>query len=463
MLGLNKDKKSGQRTLSREEFEINQVLSSPTSGSQPINQSDKNKTPPSSQPPRRHPEPLSMGDLSSLIKNTVVKGVMEGVKEGFAFERKRSSLGKRTRHSSGSEVDFEQSSEVDPDLPNVGVDPVPKGTVLPFEVFGSEVNVEPYSDISDEDHELDEANDNPFLYRNPSPVLKNPMASMHRSDEVNKTSSANEVDEPDVDLPSANPRLPASWFPKKKHLSWLKGVANREWSIDARKKIIDRFHPSEELEPLFNPVKMPKKLYKAITAPSVKKKDYLFNRGNAEKDLFYASSDLCTSLRPLTEALSLLDDKPDCKEIKNLIGEGIIGICSANIRISRGRREISRKCVKLDCAEALFGVAPTYQGLFGNSSDIEAVKAAKEVAKSDDSFVYKPAYKKPFRSPYTQGFLFQPQDQFKPGKNQYYQKPYYDSKYKSSEKTQSQGQRGRGRGQRGRGQKKSSKPAYSKE
>ena len=70
-----------------------------------------------------------MGDLSSLIKNTVVKGVMEGVKEGFAFERKRSSLGKRTRHPSGSEADIDQSSEVDPDLPNVGVDPVPKGTV----------------------------------------------------------------------------------------------------------------------------------------------------------------------------------------------------------------------------------------------------------------------------------------------------------------------------------------------
>ena len=139
------------------------------------------------------------------------------------------------------------------------------------------------------------------------------------------------------------------------------------------------------------------------------------------------------------------------------------GIFSANIRISRGRREVSHKCVKLDCANALYNVSPTHKSLFGNSSDLEAVKAAKEVAKSDDTFVYKPAYKKPFRAPYNQGFLSQPQDQFKPGKNQYYQTPYYDSKYKSSEKNQSQGQRGRGRGQRGRGQKKSSKPAYSKE
>ena len=61
---------------------------------------------------------------------------------------------------------------------------------------------------------------------------------------------------------------------------------------------------------------MPKKVYKAIKAPSVKQKDYLFNRSNAEKDLFNASSDLCASFRPLIEALSLLDDKVGCVEIK---------------------------------------------------------------------------------------------------------------------------------------------------
>ena len=453
LLGLSKEKKTGQRTLSREEFEINQALSSPASGSRTNDQTEKNKTPPAALP--RHQTPISMGDLSSLIRDTVVQGVKEGVKEGLASEISKSILGKRNRHSS-------QSSQVDSDLPDCGVDPVHKGTVPPVEVFGSDINYEPSSDCSDADLELDESYNNPFLIRNPSPSVLNPEASVLRS-EVDKTSASEVVDEPDVDLPSANSRLPASWFPKKKTLLWLNKVANKEWSADDRKKLTDKYHPPEEYDHLLSPVKMPKKLYQAIKSPSIKKKDFLFNRSAAEKELFYASTDLCTSLRPLIEAISLLDDKPGCSDIKHIIGQGIIGIFSANIRISRGRREISRKCVKLDCAEALFRVAPTHNSLFGNSSDSEAVKAAKELTKSDETFVYKPSYKKPYRSPYNQGFLYQPQDQFKSGKNQFFQKPYYDYQFKSSEKNQSQGQKSRGRGQRGRGQKNPSKPAYSKE
>ena len=453
MLGLSKEKKTGQRTLSREELEINQVLNSPASGSQSANNTEQNKTPTSAQPKKSNrAEPLSMGDFGALIKNSVVAGFSEAL--GKAFEAKNSNSRKRTRTDS-------HSSQVDSDLPEVGVDTVQKGSEPQDEVFGSEVNTEPlYSD----DQESDEDDFHPFDIRQPSPDNSNTKDKLSKTvppNETVKISTDDVVIEPDVDLPSVSSRPPATWFPKKKIMTWFQSAADKEWSVDDRKKLLDKFHPPAEYDQFLNPVKMPKKLYHAIKAPSIKKKDYLFSRSNAEKELFNASSDLCSSLHPFIEAVSLLDDIPNSSNIKNLLGQGIIGVCSANIRISRGRREVARRCVKLDCADALYSVPPSHKSIFGTNSDSEALKAAKEMAKSDSSFVHKPAYKKPYRS-YNQGFLYQPQDQYKPRNNQFFQKPYYEYQYQK-EKNQSQRHRGRGRGQRGRGQRKSSKPAYSKE
>ena len=451
MLGLSKERHKGQKSLSREELEINEVLASPASGSK---KSASEKTSPAhpSKTTKEGPQPkvLSMDDLSSLISESVVKGV----KEGFACARQKRKRTASQRESS-SGISSPKLIQADADLP--GVDPVQKGTVPPVEVFGSDIN-ETFESSDEEDQDREFSSPVPS-HRNPSPSV--PPAHVSGSSSIPKkvNPSTDKVEEePDVDLPSGNSRLPASWFPKPKVFAWLEKVADNEMSADDRKQLIEKYHPLENYDHLLSPVKMPKKLYQAVKSYSTKKKDYLFNRSSAEKELFFASSDLCASLRPFIEAISQLDDIPGATSIKALVGKGVLGVLSANLRISRGRREISRRCVKLDCANALFNVNPTHKSIFGNSSDIEAVKAAKETSKVDDSYVFNPPKIKKTQ------YLSQPADQYK-GKSQFFQNPYYEYPYKFSERKYPQNQKGkgRGRGQRGRGQKKSAKPAYTKE
>ena len=133
----------------------------------------------------------------------------------------------------------------------------------------------------------------------------------------------------------------------------------------------------------------------------------------------------------------------------------MMGIFSANKKISKGRRELGRKFVRLDCADSLLSVAPTHLSLFGNSSVPEAVKQAKEATKADNTLVFVP--KKKFRPSYTpnKGFQFQQTIGFKNQsqyQNQYQSQPYvYDNQY-NSQRNQFQykpkAPRGRGRGGR---------------
>ena len=214
MLGLSKEMKTGQRTLSREELEINEVLNPPASGSQSANNTEKNKTASAQPEPKPRAETLSMGDFSSFIEKSVVSGIAKGLAIARSHEAKSSLLGKRTRHVSHSDS---HSSQVDADLPEVGVDPVRKGSVPPEEVFGSEVNSDNLY-YSDEDQESDEDHyneSNPFHIRKPSPdITINPKDKLLRSvplfSKVDENVTAHLVDEPDVDLPPVDAHPPAS-------------------------------------------------------------------------------------------------------------------------------------------------------------------------------------------------------------------------------------------------------------
>ena len=176
-----------------------------------------------------------------------------------------------------------------------------------------------------------------------------------------------------------------------------------------------------------------------------------------EKNLYNASSDLCAGLRPLIEAVSLLDDRGDCKDIKFLIGQGIQSALSANVRISRSRREVGRRFVRLDCAEALYSVSPP-SSLFGGTSLSEAVKQAKETTKLDESLVYVPPQKKPFRgsTPAKRGF-YRGSRHGASARNQDYRRSNWNSQFRSPQRSQykENSRRGPYRGEN-RGSKKTS-------
>ena len=210
---------------------------------------------------------------------------------------------------------------------------------------------------------------------------------------------------------------------------------------------------------------MPKKLYKTLKTPAAKKKDYLFSRYIVEQLLYNASADLCAAIRPIVEVLSVLTTldfssdkvlakvmekvmkKLNVSRLKNLLGHGILGICSANIKISRGRRELARRFVRIDWAEALYAVKPTHSSIFGGTSLEDAIKTAKESSKLDSSLVYAPR-KKPFRPSfsYYKDFQYPPSYQGRGGKSQgfrqYQNQPYYPNKSRGKNQTP----RGRGRG-----------------
>ena len=173
--------------------------------------------------------------------------------------------------------------------------------------------------------------------------------------------------------------------------------------------------------------------------------------------MYNASSDLCTAIRPLIEAVSQLDDKEGCAPIKHLIGLGLMGILSSNIKISKGRRELGRRFVRLDCAEALYSVALSHYSLFGGASDSAAVSAAKEVMKIDNSLVHKPAFKKPFRPSYHPYRGFHPAGSHRGqgGRSTHFQQPYnsrsgHQTGHQQSSRDQASNPRGRGRGGKSR-------------
>ena len=488
----------GRRQLSREELEIQEVLSRSKGSSRQVSgdtgiviKTVTGRTPPEipvsvevHQPEGGHgnivptvdkaqkSNIIALSDFTSIMKDVMVTGI----KEGFAYFRPDLSRAPKRKRSVTPVVPRQDDHEIDEDMPEVdevGMDAVQlEDTASRLEIFGDDVNEydsedEYYDEDHDDDHDIDNpvhsyvtVKDSSTSSRNPPQVIIPPNVEQSSSS-IPPTDS---TDEPDPDLPSLLPRLPSNWHPKSKITNFLKAAANNEWTKDQRQKIIEKYHTNEEFDSYLLPVKMPTKLYKSLKSPAAKKKDYLFNRQEAEKHLYNANYDLCTALRPLIEAISQLSDVPNCGFIKNLLGHTIMGILSANIKISRGRREVSRRFVRLDWAEALYSKAPSNVSLFGGASLDEAVKAAKESSKTDDSLVYIP--KKPYRPSYSyfKDFQYPFRSQNRGGKNQGYQQSY--QKYNNNNynynntnnKSKGQSQnRGRGRG-RGRGGKK---PAWS--
>ena len=283
------------------------------------------------------------------------------------------------------------------------------------------------------------------------------------------------ADEPDPDLPILDKRLPVNWAPSNKIVTFIKKAVDEEWTKEKRQLIVDRFNAKAEYDEFLLPVKMPKKLYRALKSPVTKKRDYLLSRLEVERQLFNASFDLCIALRPLMEVFDLVLAMPpnaSTKNIKNLIGYSIMAVCSANLKISRGRREVARRFVRLDWAEDLYASKPSHACVFGGTSLDDAVKAARESSKTDDSLVYAPRRKKPFRPSfaYYKDLQYPSQSRGRGGTNMgfrqsQYRQQIYDynnnQNYQYGNKSRGQSQRSRGKGRGSKRGTKSTRAAYS--
>ena len=478
----------GRRQLSREELEIQEELS-PNQGSSSSRHANggagnvirvSTGTPASIQvhrpvinvPVEHHDQQKvqlprqAMSELASLVRDTLVSGIKEGFKElkpVFSNSQKR----KRPLAQDPHKV-VEEEDEIDEDMPEVGLDAILGDTASRDEIFGVNVNDSEYEDLSEDEDDPDHSYvpvKGDFSRNPPQNTIINAEESIPPV-----TPPSTSADEPDPDLPSLDSRLPSNWEPNIKAMNFLKKASKGEWSKEARQKIVERFHPKEDYDPFLLPVSMPTKLYKSLKSPAARKKDYLFNRFELERFLYNANADLCAALRPFLEVLSALTAMKGCGNLKNLLGHGIMGICSANIRISRGRRELARRFVRLDWAEALYAVTPSHASIFGGASLEEAVKAAKESSKMDDSLVYAPKKKKPFRPTYSYFKDFQyPSPSQKGGKTQGYRQTRYNqygnnnNNYNSYGKTRGQSQRSRGRGRGGKRGAKSTRATNSQE
>ena len=149
---------SKRKTLTREEMEIHEVLS-PASGRQGGSVQPQQTPPPANTKPK--PESFSLRDLSSLIKDSVVSGVQEGLNLNSlnnickVLENSNKNLNRFISNNMENEkVAFKRprlSSQNDNDLPRVGLDDVEEDTAPPVEVFGANIN-----DIEDEETDSSE-------------------------------------------------------------------------------------------------------------------------------------------------------------------------------------------------------------------------------------------------------------------------------------------------------------------
>ena len=353
---------NGRRSSTREELELHELLSpltclppasSAVSGSNVASTSALRPVPPA--PP---PASINAFDIAALIRQSV----MQGFKDSMPLCE--SQRGKRPR-------ELPPSTPVEPegDLPDVGRDAVPEDLADITGVFGEDVNPTPTHDISDEEEELVHTYSPEHIPSHQPALSVAPQADLNNND-VSSAAARTDVPVPqaatavgeqvlDLDLPSVDPHPPTNCHPSQKMMAWSARAATKELTTEERKELKDRFNAAEEFDSLLLPSDMPLKLFKALKSPVTKKRDYLLHRQDIEKYLYYASSDLCAGLRPLIEAFTQLDAMGGMGELKNLVGQGVLCMMSANLRISRGRREVGRRFIRLDCAEALFAVPPS--------------------------------------------------------------------------------------------------------
>ena len=252
----------------------------------------------------------------------------------------------------------------------------------------------------------------------------------------------------DKSLPQAKQGRPVTnWYPCEEVLAWAADVIDGlEMTDQDRKDVAVEFSPEVKWDHLFTAVSPPEGMTKAMEHAETKRNDYLFNRFAAEQDFQRCHADLTCGMRLVLQVISDLKKTPGTDKNRYELGRLYQFMTSAASHGMRGRRELGRKFVPLENQPALFATQPSHYSFFGGPSVESAVTQAVADTKVNKDLVIMPK-KRPFRFGSTH-----------PGGKSYYNsrgsRPYrYQnsrSNYNNFNKKQNfyQGRRGRGRGTR---------------
>ena len=161
------------------------------------------------------------------------------------------------------------------------------------------------------------------------------------------------------ELPIMGSENVGSWMPSARTMDWFYKVADHELDDGQIDSLFDKFLPSPEIAPHFEPPKLPKPIW-----------DRLAKRNKEEvikqRSIFKSQKLLCGALMPLLSVLDSLDSKDPNQK---LLASAIQVLCSANLKLSKTRRGAVRPLVKPELRSILCDQKVSHLHIFGSDFD----------------------------------------------------------------------------------------------
>ena len=240
----------------------------------------------------------------------------------------------------------------------------------------------------------------------------------------------------------------SNWSPPLTLTNWATKWFDTEWSVDTVNKYEKKYMAPEEVKHIFTPIPITRAMDQALSSQYTKDTDKFFNRRETERMLFRSAKDICVAYGPIFQVLMMLTERGDCGAEKWLLTEGVLGIASAMLKITRARRELLRRYFDLGVARELYNFSPSHSQFFGGSSLDDRVKEAKALAEAGNNLFFRPKPKA-----------------FKSGKAKSTKAAGFQNQSQQQQKPQNRRRQGRGRGRRykgGKGQSAAAKTSESK-
>ena len=363
------------------------------------------------------------------------------------FEQTSDEEGQSYEEDSQDEYEYEDESDSDEN------EDEREDTFTFSSVFGSGVNPDPNTVKGDsrgvarlEVHKVAPAHlSTPDGER---PVTESASSTHTQSLGDSQDKESGETIDKDLYVPS---KCSPNWSPSKGVVIWASRTFDEEWNLDQVKEYESKFVAPPELKHFFTPIPINKAIEEQLNSEYTKNTDKGFNRRDTERILFRAAKDICVAYGPIFQVLTMLGNRGDCRSERSLLSEGVLGIASAMIKITRARRELFRRYFDYKVSKDLYAFDPSHSQFFGGSSLDDRVKEAKTLSDTRQNMLFRPKPKISKKNYSATGF----QENFRRQKSQ------------KGQNGQNRGRgRGRGRGRRynknGKGQSEASKTSDSK-